>query len=242
MKNQHLIAALFVSLAGAFALGYWVSRASAAGIPASPTMTYSGILTDTAGTLLAAPPLPLVQQPGRGPPARELDHLDGAGQLVHDRGGPASGTGDCARRVRASEPPRSPCAYSAFDFFGILAFRLPGLLSRRCLRRSDISVHRQVGSAVRGPPSRCAIHGSHSARPGRNRRRVRSRTRPWVVERTAGDPGRTARFHEPRGPGRQGWPSGNPRRPASRSTPGFPRRPWPPPWRRPLQERRSRCR
>jgi hypothetical protein len=61
MKNRHLIAALSVLLAGTFALGYWVSRARAAGIPAAQAFTYSGVLTDTAGTPLVGPKIVLVQ-------------------------------------------------------------------------------------------------------------------------------------------------------------------------------------
>ena len=55
MKNKRLVAGISAIVAGAFAAGYWVSRAVAAGIPAAQTLTYSGVLTDTAGNPVASP-------------------------------------------------------------------------------------------------------------------------------------------------------------------------------------------
>jgi hypothetical protein len=48
-KNRYLLGGGALSLAAAFAIGYWVSGARAAGIPGTAPLTYSGILTDMNG-------------------------------------------------------------------------------------------------------------------------------------------------------------------------------------------------
>ena len=51
-KRRVISTGLALSLLAAFAFGYWVSRARAAGVPATAPLTYSGVLTDMNGTPL----------------------------------------------------------------------------------------------------------------------------------------------------------------------------------------------
>lgn len=62
MKDKRLAGAISaLIIIGSFGLGYWVSRARAAGVPAAQALTYSGVLTDTAGNPLPGPKNILVQ-------------------------------------------------------------------------------------------------------------------------------------------------------------------------------------
>jgi len=51
-RNRYLGGGVALALAAAFGLGYWASRASAAGVPATAPLTYSGVMTDMNGTPL----------------------------------------------------------------------------------------------------------------------------------------------------------------------------------------------
>ena len=51
-KPRLVLVGLPLVLAGTFMLGYWVSRARAAGVPQAAPLTYSGTLTDVAGVPL----------------------------------------------------------------------------------------------------------------------------------------------------------------------------------------------
>jgi hypothetical protein len=55
MKYKRLAGAVVTLVIGSFALGYSVSRARAAGVPAAQALTYSGVLTDGAGNPLPGP-------------------------------------------------------------------------------------------------------------------------------------------------------------------------------------------
>jgi hypothetical protein len=64
MKNfssRRVVGTSAVLLAAAFVLGYCVSRARASGVPATGALTYSGVLTDTAGAPLTGSKSILVQ-------------------------------------------------------------------------------------------------------------------------------------------------------------------------------------
>src|ERR1041384_6282172 len=53
MKTKRFVSGFgALALVAAFAVGYWTSRARAAGVPATAPLTYSGVLTDMDGTPL----------------------------------------------------------------------------------------------------------------------------------------------------------------------------------------------
>jgi len=60
-RNRRTWGAVTLLLAAGFGLGYLVNRARASGIPAAQALTYSGVLTDTAGTPLTGSKNILVQ-------------------------------------------------------------------------------------------------------------------------------------------------------------------------------------